>query len=43
MDFAALATDLTTELGTVLTAAAGVITLIIGARAGVRFFKSMVK
>lgn len=43
MDWAALATSVTTELGEVLTAVAAVVTLIITARAGYRFFKSFSK
>jgi hypothetical protein len=43
MDFATIAADLVTTLTPVIAASATVWTLILGAKAGVRFFKSMVK
>lgn len=43
MDWAALATALTTELGEVLTACVGIVTLIMSVRVGLRFFRTMSK
>lgn len=42
MDFSALATALTTELGKVLTAAMPVITLVVSASVGYRLFRKFV-